>query len=316
MKIIRQVSGLIAGQQQSVVAIGNFDGVHLGHQSVIRQLRQHADQMQLPAVVLTFEPLPLEHFSPRSAPARLTSFRQKLELLDQLSVDKVLCLRFGASLASLPAQTFVKEMLVDGLGARRIIAGSDFQFGQNRSGNIALLQEAGGQYGFDVIPADTFIYNSVRVSSSLVRGYLALGQFDQANSLLGRTYQISGKVVHGDKRGRVLGFPTANLAFKRKNTPLAGVYVVRVHGLDKVYNGVASLGTRPVFNGDRILLETFLFEFDQQIYGQRISVEFLKHLRDERDFVTVEALCEQMQKDEKRAREFLAKMDITVKGEG
>lgn len=309
MKIIRHLADLNAGQHQSVVAIGNFDGVHIGHQSVIKQLRQHADQLKLPAVVLTFEPLPLEHFSPRSAPARLTSFRQKIELLDQMSVDKVLCLRFGESLASLSAHSFVKDLLVDGLGAKRIIAGADFQFGQNREGNLTLLKYAGTMYGFDVIPADTFRYNDVRVSSSLVRGYLALGDFGQANTLLGRPYQICGKVIHGDKRGRDLGFPTANIALKRKNTPLSGVYVVRVHGLDNaIYDGVASIGTRPVFNGVRMLLETYIFEFDQQIYGRRICVEFLKHLRDERDFVTVEALCEQMHKDEKRAREFLAKL--------
>ena len=309
MQLIRQLSSLGSGNHQSVVAIGNFDGVHIGHQSVIRQLRHHADQLGLPAVVLTFDPLPLEHFTPGSAPARLTDFRLKLELLDQLSVDKVLCLRFGESLASLSAQAFVKDLLVDGLGIKRIIAGDDFRFGKNREGNLDLLNQAGANYGFEVIPADTFHYNGVRVSSSLVRGYLAIGDFSHASTLLGRPYKISGRVIHGDKRGRTLGYPTANLAMKRKNSPLSGVYAVRVHGLDDViYDGVASIGTRPVFNGDRVLLETYIFEFNQQIYGQRISVEFLKHLRDERDFPTVEALCEQMQKDEKRARDFLAKL--------
>jgi len=312
MKIIRQLSDLKPGEHQCVVAIGNFDGVHLGHQSVIRQLRHHADQLGLPAVVVTFDPLPLEYFSPKSAPARLTNFRQKIELLDQLSVDKVICLRFGEALASLSAPAFVKLLLVDGLGVKRIIAGEDFRFGQNRVGNLAMLQQAGVNNGFEVIPADTFYYNGVRVSSSLVRGYLAIGEFSQASSLLGRPYQISGKVIHGDKRGRDLGFPTANLAIRRSNTPLSGVYAVRVHGLDNVvYYGVANIGTRPVFNGDRVLLETYIFEFDHQIYGRRISIEFLKHLRDERDFATVEALCEQMKKDEKRARDFLAKVKMT-----
>jgi len=292
-----------------VLAVGNFDGVHMGHQSVIRQLRAQADMLQVPAVVLTFEPLPLEHFSPKTAPARLTNFRQKIELLEALSVDKVLCLRFGDTLAKLSAQAFVQDLLVDALGVRRIIAGDDFRYGHNREGDLASLRLASEKYGFEVIPADTFHYNGVRVSSSLVRGYLSLGDFSQANGMLGRPYQISGRVIHGDKRGRLLGFPTANLALNRKNIPLSGVYAVRVHGLDdKVYGGVASIGTRPVFNGVKVLLETYIFEFDQQIYGRRISIEFLKHLRDERDFATVDALCTQMQKDEKRAREHLAKL--------
>ncbi len=314
MQVLRELSRLQTGQHQCVLAVGNFDGVHLGHQSVIRQLRAQADQLQVPAVVLTFEPLPLEHFSPKTAPARLTNFRQKVELLEQLSVDKVLCLRFDDSLSSLSAQAFVQDLLVNALGVRRIIAGEDFRYGHNRAGDLASLRLAGDQYGFEVIPAETFHYNGIRVSSSLVRGYLALGDFSQANAMLGRPYQISGRVIHGDKRGRQLGFPTVNLAMKRKNMPLSGVYAVRVHGLDdKVYGGVASIGTRPVFNGEKVLLETYIFEFDQQVYGKRISIEFLKHLRDERDFATVEALCVQMQKDEKRAREFLAKLN---NGEG
>jgi len=309
IQVLREIVGLQSGQHQCVLAVGNFDGVHMGHQSVIRQLRAQADMLQVPAVVLTFEPLPLEHFSPKTAPARLTNFRQKIELLEALSVDKVLCLRFGDTLAKLSAQAFVQDLLVDALGVRRIIAGDDFRYGHNREGDLASLRLASEKYGFEVIPADTFHYNGVRVSSSLVRGYLSLGDFSQANGMLGRPYQISGRVIHGDKRGRLLGFPTANLALNRKNIPLSGVYAVRVHGLDdKVYGGVASIGTRPVFNGVKVLLETYIFEFDQQIYGRRISIEFLKHLRDERDFATVDALCTQMQKDEKRAREHLAKL--------
>lgn len=310
MKIIRSDSGLKSSGSRCVVTIGNFDGVHLGHQAVIRQLCEQAQELGVPAVVLTFDPLPLEYFSPNAAPARLTDFRHKMELMEQLSVDKVVCLRFGPSVAALSAESFVKELLVEGLGIERIVVGTDFQFGQNREGNLEYLQQAGQRYGFEVIPARTFHYNGLRVSSSLIRGYLALGDFAQANAMLGRTYRIGGKVIHGDKRGRELGYPTANIALKRRNTPLSGIYVVRVHGIDDVvYNGIASIGTRPVFDGDRVLLETFIFGFNQQIYGRRISVEFLKHLRDESDFPTVEALCEQMQKDEKRAKEYLAKSD-------
>lgn len=308
MELIRSVRHLGTAKHSCVVTIGNFDGVHTGHQAVIHQLKQAADESGLPAVVMTFEPLPLEYFSPGSAPARLTDFRTKVELLDQLAVDKVLCLRFDKSLASLSAEAFIKDLLVDGLGIRKIIAGEDFRFGRNREGNLEILHQSAARYGFAVISAATYDYNGVRVSSSLIRGHLALGDFNHASRLLGRPYQISGKVIHGDKRGKGLGFPTANMALKRNNIPLSGVYAVRVHGLGgKPRNGVASIGTRPVFNGDKVLLETFIFDFDQQIYGSRISVEFLRHLRNEQDFPSVEALCEQMHKDAHRAREYLQK---------
>jgi len=305
MEVARSLHALKTGHNRCVLTIGNFDGVHLGHQSVIRQLRYHADQSKLPAVVMTFEPLPLEFFVPQTAPARLTDFREKMERLAKLSVDKVLCLRFNESLASLPAPTFVKSLLIDGLGVSKLIIGEDFRFGRDRQGDMNLLVKLGNEYGFDVITAGTYDYNGVRVSSSLVRGHLALGEFQKAAALLGRPYQISGRVIHGDKRGRTLGFPTANIALKRNNTPLAGIYAVRVHGLDgRTYAGVANVGTRPVFRGEKVLLETFIFDFDREIYGRRIRVEFLKHLRDERDFVSVEALCRQMEQDVQRAREF------------
>lgn len=314
MELIRGLHGLKSGKP-CVATIGNFDGVHIGHQAVIRQLQQSAAELNLPAVVITFEPLPLEFFAPKTAPARLTDFRQKVELLKQLAVDKVVCLKFSEELASLSAQQFVKELLVDGLGIKRIIVGDDFRFGKNREGDSHLLHELAVKYGFDVIPTGTYDYNGVRVSSSLVRGHLALGDFGYVKELLGRAFQISGKVIHGDKRGRVLGFPTANMLLKRMNTPVAGVYAVRVHGLDNtVHDGVANIGTRPVFDGDRMLLETYILNFDQDIYGKRISIEFLKHLRDERDFFSVEQLCEQMQKDVDKARKYLS--GLKEKSEG
>ena len=227
----------------------------------------------------------------------------------QLSVDKVVCLRFNDTLASLSAESFVKDILVDGLEIHSLIVGNDFRFGNDREGNIALLKELGSKYGFEVISAETYHYNDIRVSSSLVRGHLAVGDFDQVRQLLGRTYCINGKVIHGDKRGKTLGFPTANLACNRINYPLAGVFAVRVHGLnDVVYNGVANIGTRPVFNGKRVLLETYIFDFDQVVYGQRISVEFIKRIRDEINFPTVEALCEQMVKDVKKAKDYFSKL--------
>jgi riboflavin kinase/FMN adenylyltransferase len=309
MELIRSINSPSLKKQDCVATIGNFDGVHLGHRSVIKQLIRNAKEMSLPSVVVTFEPLPMEFFSATTAPARLTEFREKIELLTAMSVDKVVCLRFNHSLASLSAQSFVKDILANGLQVKRLIVGDDFRFGANREGNVALLRELGPTYGFDLIPAETYHYNNVRVSSSLVRGFLAIGEFERAQHYLGRTYHMDGKVIHGDKRGKKLGFPTANLACHRLNCPLSGVYVVRIHGLNgKIHEGVANIGTRPVFDGDRFLLETFIFNFEQEIYGRRIRVEFVKKLRDELKFHSVEALCEQMKKDVKKAKVFLSKV--------
>ncbi|MGY8815350.1 MAG: bifunctional riboflavin kinase/FAD synthetase [Gammaproteobacteria bacterium] len=308
MELIRSINSQLLIDQNCVATIGNFDGVHLGHRSVIKQLIRNAKEMGLPSVVVTFEPLPMEFFSATSAPARLTEFREKVELLSAMSVDKVVCLRFNHSLASLSAQSFVKDILVDGLKVKRLIVGDDFRFGANREGNVALLRELGPTYGFDLIPAETYLYENVRVSSSLVRGFLAIGEFERAQHYLGRAYYIEGKVIHGDKRGKKLGFPTANLACHRLNCPLSGVYVVHIHGLNgKIHAGVANMGTRPVFNGEKLLLETFVFDFEQEIYGRRIRIEFVKKLRDELKFHSVEALCEQIEKDVKKARAFLSK---------
>lgn len=311
MELIRNINGSLSPSRGCVVTIGNFDGVHLGHQSVIRQLGVYAQAHGLDSVVITFEPLPLEFFSPTSAPARLTGFREKIEFLQGLSVDKVVCLRFNATLASLSAEAFIEQVLVQGLAVRALIVGDDFRFGKNREGNTELLRQAGISHGFELIPAETYHYNGVRVSSSLVRGHLAIGDFDHASALLGRRYCMSGKVIHGDKRGKTLGFPTANLACNRVNSPLAGVYVVRVHGLEGgSYDGVANIGTRPVFAGEHMLLETYILDFDQDIYGRRITLEFLRHLRDERDFSSVEELCRQMEKDVQKARTFLESNSI------
>ena len=305
MKLIRDIRGPALAGHECVATIGNFDGVHLGHQAVIRQLCEQAREYGLPAVVMTFEPLPMEYFSPETAPARITAFRDKVELLDELEVDKVVCLRFGGALAALTAGEFIGRVLVEGLGVRALIVGDDFRFGNNREGDIRMLREAGGKLGFDVIPTQTYHYNGLRVSSSLIRGHLALGDFRTAAEMLGRPYRVSGKVIHGDKRGKALGYPTANMAYERVNSPLSGVYAVRVHGLDRVYEGVSSIGTRPVFDGERVRLETYIFDFVGNLYGRRISVEFVRHLRDERDFGSVEELCAQMKKDVEKARAVL-----------
>ena len=308
MELIRHIGEMTPQDESCVATIGNFDGVHLGHQSLIRQQVAQARSEGMHSTVITFEPLPMEFFSAATAPARLTDFREKMELFQELSVDKVVCLRFNEALASLSAQSFVEAILVRGLAIKTLIVGADFRFGNNREGTIDFLEKAGRQYGFELIPAETYYYNGQRVSSSLVRGHLAIGDFEHVRELLGRPYQISGRVLHGDKRGKSLGFPTANMACNRVNSPITGVFAVRVHGLDDtVYEGVTNIGTRPVFDGKRMLIETFIFDFDQDIYGKRISVEFMKRLRDERDFHSVEELCEQMDRDVQKARTFLSK---------
>jgi riboflavin kinase/FMN adenylyltransferase len=305
MELIRDLHNLKADHRPCVATIGNFDGVHLGHQAVIKQLQQHAGELGLPAVVIIFEPQPMEYFAPDSAPARLTAFREKLELLAQYSVDRVFCLRFKRSLAMLPADRFVRELLVGCLGIQRVIVGDDFRFGRGRTGDFTLLSRMGREYGFDVIPTATYYCDGERVSSSRIRGHLAAGEFEQAARLLGRPYYISGRVLHGDKRGTGLGFPTANLLLNRKKSPLAGIYAVCVHGLgDSACEGVASIGTRPVFNGETELLEVYLFDFNDRIYGRRIRVEFMHFLRPEENFASTDALIEQMRHDVDDARAY------------
>ncbi len=288
-----------------MLSVGNFDGLHRGHQSIIRQLTDYASQHNLTPVIMTFEPYPMEYFSPQTAPVRLTDFRQKLELLAKMNISNVICLRFNDALASVMARSFVEDILVEKLNVQGLIVGDDFRFGNKREGDIDLLKEMSEKYQFELIPVETFHYNGMRVSSSLVRGHLALGDFNLVSELLGRPYTIDGTVIHGDKRGRELGYPTANIACRRVNYPLSGVFVVRIHGLnDTIYDGVASIGTRPVFNGVKMLMEVNIFDFQQEIYGKRISVEFCKKLRDEQQFHSVEALCEQITADVKKSKAY------------
>ncbi len=305
MELVRYIHNLKKHHQGCVVTIGNFDGVHLGHQAVIEQLRTHATEMGLLAVIMIFEPQPLEFFAPEKAPARLTSFREKIEWLKQHGIDRVICLRFQQSLASLSAQLFVERLLVQGLAVKRVIVGDDFRFGQGRKGNFQTLQTFGMRYGFDVMSTETLITGGARVSSSRIREALTKGQLQKAESLLGRPYCISGRVIHGDKRGREMGFPTANIALNRSKSPLLGVYAVRVKGLnDFIIEGVANIGTRPVFNGKQLILEVYLLDFDKDIYGCHLQVIFIKRLRQEQKFASMEDLRIQIADDIKESRMF------------
>jgi len=307
MELVRYLHNLQTRHKGCVITIGNFDGVHTGHQVVIRQLQQYARQVSLPAVVVTFEPQPLEFFSPATAPARLTSFREKMEWLSEHGLDRVVCLRFQKSLAELPAREFVAQLLIRDLGAKYIVVGDDFRFGKGRQGDFQLLQALQSEYGYRVVATDTLVTQGERVSSSRIRALLVQGCLREVEPLLGRPYSMSGRVIRGDGRGRQLGFPTANLALKRNKSPLLGVFAVTIEGLDgKIYQGVANLGTRPVFNGRQVLLEVHLLDFARDIYGRHLQVNFYSLIRPELHFASVSELTSQIERDVASARDYFS----------
>ena len=297
------------------LTIGNFDGVHSGHRAVLAQLRRRAGELGLPTCVLTFEPHPREYFaalavpgsrapSASTPPARICTERDKLDALADCGVDRVCITHFNASVATLAAERFIDEIIVDGLHTRYLLIGDDFRFGAMRRGDFAMLREAATRHGFELDRVATVMRGGRRISSSAVREALAQGDFARARELLGRPYFISGHIVHGRKLGRTLGYPTLNLPIPFERPAVAGVFVVRVHGLDEVpVAGVASLGTRPAVERDgRHLLEVHLFDFDADIYGRLVRVEFLHKLRDEANFDSIEALVAQIDRDAQAAR--------------
>lgn len=282
-----------------VVCVGNFDGVHLGHQWVIRR----ALDSGLPVTLVTFEPHPREYFDGDGAPPRLTSLREKLLLMQQAGLRQVLALPFRRALATLSPEAFVKQVLVDGLGAARVLVGEDFRFGQARRGDLRLLEQLGAVYGYAVEVAPPFCLDGERVSSSGLRRLLAAGDLTAAQRWLGRPYAMCGRVVRGAQLGRQLGFPTANLALQGRKPPLAGVFVVRAQTLaGQVYRGVANLGTRPTVDGVNQVLEVHLLDVAPNLYGQRLQVHFLKYLRAEQRFADVDALKQQISADVAQAR--------------
>jgi riboflavin kinase/FMN adenylyltransferase len=290
------------------LTIGNFDGVHRGHQAMLARLVGVARARGLLASVLTFEPHPREFFAPAAAPTRLTSLREKLELLSAHGVEHVHVQRFARAFAALPAEEFVRRMLVQALGARWLLVGDDFRFGARRAGDLALLRQLVPDHGFDVEAMPSVSLGAVRVSSSAVREALAHGDLARARELLGRHYSISGRVVHGDKLGRALGFATANVQLKHNRPPLMGIFAVRVHGVaDRPRHGVASLGVRPtVRSDDRATLEAHLFDFSGDLYRRHLRVEFVQKLRDEEKYPDLETLRAQIARDCDAARAALA----------
>jgi len=288
-----------------VLAIGNFDGVHLGHVALVRQLAEAAGRLQLVPTVLTFEPHPREFFVPESAPARLSTLREKLELLADSGTAQAMICPFNTAFAALSADEFIEHVLVRSLRVKHLIIGDDFRFGRGRAGGFALLQAAGARFGFTVEAMQSVTVDGERVSSSAVRAALAVGNMARAARLLGRPYIMDGRVVHGDKIGRQLGFATANIRIKHNPLPMTGVFAVEVSGLGQTpLPGVANLGIRPTVGGTRPLLEVHLFDFNRDIYGAHISVRFVHKLRCEQRFPNLDALKAQIAADAATARAF------------
>jgi len=339
MEIIRGLHNLSQQKNGCVATIGNFDGVHIGHQHILAQLNEKARDCQLPSVVITFEPQPQEFFAPQISPARLTRFRDKAEVIADCGIDKLLVIHFKSSFCQLSADDFVKKILVDKLGVKYLQVGDDFQFGKDRGGNFNSLLESGREFGFEVENTPTFSIDNKRVSSTRIREALEAGDMEQTQVLLKRPYWMSGHIQHGAKRGRTIGFPTANVPLHRETPAVSGVFAVRLwgrelgvckntisnnidspalsdsgleksEGLEKKkqgINGIANIGYRPTVDGKKGLLEVHLFDFDGDLYGKLVHVDFLHKIRDEIKFDSFEILKEQILKDVVEAKAYFSR---------
>ncbi|RFC37784.1 MAG: FMN adenylyltransferase /riboflavin kinase [Candidatus Nitrotoga sp. SPKER] len=292
------------------LTIGNFDGVHLGHQALLKRLKMTAQRLGLPTAVLVFEPHPREFFTPQEAPVRLTSMREKLEFFATLDVDRVYVCRFTNSFAQMSAVNFI-HALSDKLAAKFVLIGDDFRFGYRRSGDFALMEKMGSQLGFKVEAMHSVSQNSLRISSTAVRAALIEGDLQAAQRYLGRPYSISGRVVHGDGLGKKLGFPTANIQLKHNRPPLTGIFVVRMQGDNlSLMQGVASLGVRPtVKKNGKPVLEVHLFDFSGNIYNKHLRVDFLHKLRDEVKYLNLQSLTQQIELDVSNAKQWFIQND-------
>lgn len=292
------------------MTIGNFDGVHLGHYAMLIRLKDAAKQLGLPACVMTFEPHPREFFAPDQAPARLTSLREKLKYLIQAEVDCIHVCRFNYDFARISPEQFITRILNQELSVRWLLVGDDFRFGARRAGDFAMLQAHSAANGFSVEVMPSITIDNQRISSTAIRQALATGDLNMAGKLLGRPYSISGRVIDGDKLGKQIGFPTANIQLKYNHPPLSGIFVVAVHGAMKaspatILPGVASLGVRPtIHKNGKPVLEVHLFDFNQDIYGQHLQIDFLHKLRDEEKYADIDTLIVQIKKDVVQAKDF------------
>jgi riboflavin kinase/FMN adenylyltransferase len=310
MEIIRGMHNIRPEHYGCVATIGKFDGVHHGHRMLLAHLKAKRDELGVPSLLITFEPLPREFFEGANRPARLTRFRERVKLLGGTGLDRVLCLPFNEQLRAVTAETVIDDFLVRRLGVRYVVVGDNFQFGSNREGNYAMLKAAGDRHGFGVSHLGTLTFEHGRVSSTRVREALAQGDFELAERLLGHEYFIMGHVAYGRQLGRELGVPTANVPLHRYRAALNGVYAVEVKGLDdRRYPGIANIGVRPTLHGKEPLLEAHIFDFDRDIYGKLISVVFKHKLRDERQFDGLEELKTQIHADIVIARTWFDERD-------
>lgn len=304
MRLLRSTSALrcLPAGSRRVVTIGAFDGLHLGHREILARAAAAARERGQPLAVMAFEPTPAEFFAPAAPPARLTCFRERLELLERFGVDELFCPHFR-QIKAYEHRRFVDEILVGGLGATEVVVGHDFRYGAGREGSVESLSAAGRASGFGVTVVDAVYLGGERVSSTRIRRALAAGDLGTARRMLGRDYSMSGRVVHGLGLGRDFGFPTANVNLKRRKAPIDGIFAVEIDGLGpEPLDGVASVGNRPTVGGGKTLLEVFIFDFDARIYGAYITVRFRTRLRAEENFESIEAMQTQMHADVRAAK--------------
>jgi len=306
MILLRGSKELARINQPTVATIGNFDGFHLGHQEIINFVIKRSEQHKFSPVLISFEPSPKEFFCGSKGPARIYPLRKKIELARTFGFDYFACLHFNQMLAAMPAMDFVEKILHDSLNVKALIIGDDFKFGHHGSGNIDLLRSMGKTLGFEVEAQSTILHEHERVSSTLIREKLSQGEFGEVATLLGRPFRMSGRIFHGDKKGRTIGFPTANILINRKISPITGVFTVSASDKNNKWHGVANVGNRPTVNGQRQQLEVHLFNCQQDLYGKKLDVEFHTKLRDEIKFPSFEALKQQITNDVSKAQQYFS----------
>ena len=308
MQLIRGLSHLEPFKNGCVLSIGNFDGLHLGHRAVIRKLVERGKVLGLPVVIMFFEPQPLEYFLGDNAPSRLMRLREKVIEMAKLPVDNLLIVRFNQNFANRDAEQFIEHILINTLNVKHLVIGDDFHFGKARRGNFGMLKEKGRLNGFTVEDTGSFQLGGLRISSTLIRDALVAGDLKRAEKLLGHCYSVCGRIAHGDKLGRTIGYPTANIRMHWKNTPVNGVFAVTMTGIDGLeFEGVANVGTRPTLDGgSKVILETYLFDFNKEIYGRYVEVHFHQKIRDESRFHSLEELKAQIVKDVAETKKIFA----------
>ena len=305
MKVISSLENIKEPFAYAVITVGNFDGVHIGHQGLLKEVKKRADKMSGTSVVLTFEPHPLKVLKEKKIPL-ITPFERKIELIEKLGIDVVICLPFTREFSKVSAREFVEEILLKKIGMKEIVVGYDYTFGHKREGNIDLLKKLGDELGFKVCILGPILVDNMIVSSTRIRNLIMEGELEKVKTLLNRYYQVSGEVIAGhDRGGRLLGFPTANLKLVNEVFPKNGVYVVEVIYNNKVYGGVTNIGFKPTFGNDALSVETHILDFDQNIYGKKIKLNFIKRLRNEKRFSSIEALAAQIKRDIEEARRIL-----------